>query len=63
MKRLVLLINSLASGGAEKQAILLANILSRKYKVYLIALHGDNANQRFLNMLGTKRTSLIMLFL
>jgi glycosyltransferase involved in cell wall biosynthesis len=47
MKKIAILINSLTSGGAEKQASLLAKGLSVKYKVLFIIFDGENINQRF----------------
>lgn len=53
MKNIAILIPSLKSGGAEKQASLLATILSKKCKVYLIIFYGDmiiaEANANILN--------------
>jgi glycosyltransferase involved in cell wall biosynthesis len=61
MKNVTILINTLAFGGAEKQAVLLANALKSDYKVSLIVLYGDQIEDRLLQMLDTEKVQLIKL--
>lgn len=41
IKKIIILINSLRTGGAEKQSIYLANTLSENFDVYFIIFYGD----------------------
>lgn len=41
MKNIVIFTSTLGAGGAEKQAALLAQLLTKQYKVHFVALYGD----------------------
>jgi glycosyltransferase involved in cell wall biosynthesis len=41
MKHIAIFVSTFGSGGAEKQAALLAQVLSEYYKVHFVALYGD----------------------
>ena len=47
MKSIAILVSTLGSGGAEKQAALLAQILSKKYDVQFVALYGESETSAF----------------
>ena len=53
MKHIAIFVPSIQSGGAEKQAVLLARCLSVKYVVHFIVYHGEMApyepNTKILN--------------
>ena len=48
-------------GGAEKQSILLANVLSENHKVHFISLKGNNIEPSLLKWLWSKKIVLIKL--
>ena len=55
-------VSTLGSGGAEKQAALLANILSYKYKVLFVVLYGDyDMSPSVLDILRNSNAQLILL--
>ena len=41
MKNIAIFVSTLGSGGAEKQAALLAQILTKRYKIHFVVLYGD----------------------
>jgi len=51
MKNICIFTNTLCSGGAEKQAVLLAKVLSSRYSVWLVVYYSEQAEQKFLNII------------
>src|SRR5574344_2652411 len=51
MKNIVVFVKNLTSGGAEKQSILLAKVLSNDYNVHYIVFNGDKLHQKYLEIL------------
>ena len=47
MKDVSIFVSTLGAGGAEKQAALLASVLSKHYKVHFVALYGDSEKSDF----------------
>lgn len=47
MDSIAIFVSSLGSGGAEKQAALLASVLSKHYCVHFVALYGDSETSDF----------------
>ena len=47
MANIAIFVSTLGSGGAEKQAALLASVLSKHYNVHFIALYGDTETSDF----------------
>ncbi len=43
--------NTLLSGGAEKQAVLLAKVLNDKCNVWLVVYYGDETEQKHLDII------------
>lgn len=60
MKNISILVNTLKSGGAEKQSVFLANSLSEDYNVYFVLLHGKLYDESLLSQLS-KEVKLIQL--
>lgn len=58
MDNIAIFVSTLGSGGAEKQAALLASVLSKHYNVHFVALYGDTETSDFvmsiLNKSGVK---------
>lgn len=46
MKRVSILLSTIDSGGAEKQAVLLATLLAKHTEVNLIVLYGDHTEYK-----------------
>ncbi len=46
MKKVSILVSTIDSGGAEKQAVLLATLLSKHTDVNLIVLYGDHTEYK-----------------
>lgn len=61
MERIAIFVNTLKSGGAEKQSIYLLNALSIKYKVYLIVYHGKSIDDNILNLAESDNFELVKL--
>ena len=51
MKNIVIFTNTLLSGGAEKQAVLLAKALKDKYNVWLVVYYGNQVEEKFLKII------------
>jgi len=51
MKNICIFTNTLFSGGAEKQAVLLAKALNPKYQVWLVVYYGEQVEQKFLDII------------
>ena len=54
MKSIAIFVSTLGAGGAEKQAALLATVLSKQYKVHFVALYGDWDKSDFVISILTK---------
>ena len=52
MIKITIIVKNLASGGAEKQAVLLANALATRYSTHLIVWNGVKVHDRYLEMLA-----------
>ena len=50
-KCIAVFVKNLTSGGAEKQAVLLAKALAGDYEVHFIILNGDKLHQKYLDLL------------
>ena len=50
--------NSILIGGAEKQAILLAKALNKKYKVWLIVYYGEKVEQKYLDIVKSNNINI-----
>lgn len=61
MKNICIFTNTLLSGGAEKQAVLLTKVLNKKYNVWLAVYYADEIEQKFLDIL--KENNLKTIFL
>lgn len=48
MGKVVVLVGTLEDGGAEKQAVMLANLLARRVEVVLAVIHGARVSDKFL---------------
>lgn len=57
---IVIFTQSLESGGAEKQAVILANSLSELYRVHLIVFYNDKKSERITKLI-TSNVNLILL--
>lgn len=54
MKHIAIFVSTFGSGGAEKQAALLAQVLSKYYKVHFVALYGDAEASKLVMSILTK---------
>lgn len=61
MSRICILIGSIQTGGAEKQAILLAKVLSSVHDVTFFALNGNSYDTRLKNQLINQKTDFYLL--
>ena len=61
MKNICIFISTLLSGGAEKQAVLLAKVLSRENKVWVVVYYPNLAEQKFLDVIGSEKINIIYL--
>lgn len=60
MKRIAIIVNSLQSGGAEKQSVILHNALNQQNECYYIVLHGNLIEDKMLRMLENKTNILFL---
>ena len=60
-QNIALLIPTLMKGGAEKQSVLLANLLSKNYNVYFIVFLGSSTDSYLTKLISTKKVTLIKL--
>jgi len=58
---ILILTNTLKTGGAEKQSILLYNALSHYYSTKLIVYYGDQKDKRMIDLLDNKSDNVIFL--
>lgn len=61
MNKIVILVNNLKSGGAEKQSVYLYNALQSEYNTKFIVLYGEQIEQKFLNFIEGDMSGLILL--
>ena len=60
-KSIAIFVKNFTSGGAEKQAVLLAKALAGDYEVHFIILNGDKLHQKYLDLLREdKRVNVAM---
>lgn len=50
-KNIAVFVKNLTSGGAEKQAVLLAKALQEEYDMHFVIFNGDKMHQKYLDML------------
>jgi glycosyltransferase involved in cell wall biosynthesis len=61
MKRICVFTNTLASGGAEKQSLMLANTLKDKYSVWLVVFYGEFVEKKFADFIDRNQIRQIRL--
>ena len=54
MRKICILVSTLEIGGAEKQAIILSNILSKYFDVYLCVIFSEKINDQLSLKIGDK---------
>ncbi|MDD6890011.1 MAG: glycosyltransferase [Bacteroidales bacterium] len=52
MPKIGICVKNLTSGGAEKQAVMLANVLAERHQVSFIILNGEKIHSKYLDMLS-----------
>lgn len=52
MPKIGICVKNLTSGGAEKQAVMLANVLAERHQVSFIILNGEKIHRKYLDMLS-----------
>jgi glycosyltransferase involved in cell wall biosynthesis len=60
-KNIVVFTNTLLSGGAEKQAVLLAKALNEKYNVWLLVFYGNQIDDKFLKIINLNNIKTVFL--
>ena len=60
-KKIVIITQTLLSGGAEKQSVYLAKVLSKNFQVYLIVLKGNSIEKKFLDIIKDENVEIIRL--
>lgn len=58
MKRIAIFIPTLRSGGAEKQAVILASMLAKEYETHVLVSSGDGVDAYFADILSKAKVSL-----
>ena len=61
MKSICIFTNTLLSGGAEKQAVLLTKALNKKYNVWLVVYYGDETDQKYLDIINQNNLKTLFL--
>jgi glycosyltransferase involved in cell wall biosynthesis len=61
MHRIAVINNWLISGGAEKQGLILAKTLNKRYKVFLYVYYSDKIEEKFLKVVELNNIELILL--
>ena len=61
-KCIAIFVKNLTSGGAEKQAVLLAKSLTNQYDVHFIILNGDKLHQKYLELLKENKRVHVTMF-
>jgi len=59
MQKIAILVNTLQSGGAEKQSIFLLNALESGFKVYFIIFYGGRVENKLTQLIGGDNYSLV----
>jgi glycosyltransferase involved in cell wall biosynthesis len=54
--------NTLLSGGAEKQAVLLAKVLNEKYNIFLVIYYGEKVEHKYLEIVKNNHIKTIYLY-
>lgn len=62
MKSIGIFVKNLTSGGAEKQAVLLAKTLSSDFDVHFIILNGEKLHQKYLDLLRENSRVTVAMF-
>jgi len=62
MKNIVIFTNTLKSGGAEKQAVLLAQALHYNYNIWLVIYYGDKFDHKYIDYLKNDNVNVIHLY-
>jgi glycosyltransferase involved in cell wall biosynthesis len=60
-QNIAIITKSLLSGGAEKQSVYLAKVLSREHTVSFVVLKGDNIEVKYLQIIKNERINIILL--
>lgn len=61
-KGLAVFVKNLTSGGAEKQAVLLAKALQKDYDMHFVIFNGDKMHQKYLDMLADSQQVKVAIF-
>lgn len=61
IERVIILTNTLKSGGAEKQSVLLTKTLSDSYDTTLVVYYGDQIDEKLITLLGKERFKVLYL--
>lgn len=61
MKNIAILVNTLKSGGSEKQSIFLLNALNKRHHVVFIVFHGEQVDEKLLHLIDGNNYDLIKL--
>lgn len=61
MKNICIFTNTLKSGGAEKQAVLLAKALNDEYQVWLVVYYGEKVEQKFRDIINNNHIQTVYL--
>lgn len=62
MKDILIIVNSLTSGGAEKQSVLLAKALTEDFNVHYAIFSGNNIHQKYLDLLKENPKVMIQIY-
>jgi glycosyltransferase involved in cell wall biosynthesis len=61
MQKIIILVNTLESGGAEKQSILLLNALKNEYKTTIIVFYGNRIEDKLIQVIEGSNYNLVKL--
>jgi len=61
MPKIAIIVNTLQSGGAEKQSIYLYNALQANYETYLVVLHGIRVEDKLLGLVQENNQRILLL--
>ncbi len=61
MEGIIIFVNSLKSGGAEKQSIFLLNAIKNEYHVFYIIFHGSQSDRNMLQLIEGENFTLVKL--
>lgn len=62
MRKIAILVNTLESGGAEKQSIFLLNALKEDFQTYFIVFHGNRIEDKLVQLIEGDNYTLIRLY-